>query len=198
MGRPELLSLPKMHRNRYSRCRDFTPFGKHFAVLDKDHTQIWISALTSSQWQLSQRLPAVWECIFLAFHRPCAHCHFPLRHHFLMLWDLAETVSARTTGEDGTLTDDIAFSTYQSKTVISSGTLWADSIIVYWQSSDLSVFPSDYAAVLATAMGVSMDIRTSIFGQRQPIPHLKYRPAPERALQSAPLWGLPSLVVFLS
>lgn len=43
---------------------------------------------------------------------------------------------------------------YKNTTVFSSGTAYAHPLTIYWQSIDLSHFPSNYASSLATQMGV--------------------------------------------
>jgi hypothetical protein len=42
-----------------------------------------------------------------------------------------------------------------------TGTVWAEPVSVYWQSSDLSLFPSAYATSLASAMNVPFLSATS-------------------------------------
>jgi hypothetical protein len=51
--------------------------------------------------------------------------------------------------------------TVRSQTVFSTGTVWAEPVSVYWQSSDLSLFPSAYATSLASAMNVPFLSATS-------------------------------------
>jgi hypothetical protein len=44
--------------------------------------------------------------------------------------------------------------TKSSKTVLTAGTARANPTVVFWQSSDLSLFPRDYASSLAAVIGV--------------------------------------------
>ncbi|KAF3006077.1 hypothetical protein E8E13_011029 [Curvularia kusanoi] len=46
--------------------------------------------------------------------------------------------------------------TIRSKTVLSSGTLFAEPVTVLWKSSDLSNFPTAYATALAAEMGFNL------------------------------------------
>lgn len=45
----------------------------------------------------------------------------------------------------------------------STGTLWAEPVVVYWQSTDLLNFPSDYATSLMPKMGLS-SVETASIG----------------------------------
>ena len=68
------------------------------------------------------------------------------------------------TGSDGIKTTESTVSTDYYTTVVSSGTLWAEPVVVYWKSSDLSHFPSAYASILASAMGLTAEDETSATG----------------------------------
>jgi hypothetical protein len=81
----------------------------------------------------------------------------------ITIWDKTETVE-RVVTSAGTTKTEFVTSTHQSKTVLSSGTLWAETVVVYWQSSDLTLFPSTYATLLAAAMGVTLSIDRSVAG----------------------------------
>lgn len=52
------------------------------------------------------------------------------------------------------------WSTYRNTTVLSSGTAYAHPLTIYWQSTDLSRFPSSYASSLATQIGVPFPATT--------------------------------------
>ena len=47
--------------------------------------------------------------------------------------------------------------TFNSKTVLTTGTARAKPTVVFWQSSDLALFPRDYASSIAAVIGVSFD-----------------------------------------
>lgn len=49
----------------------------------------------------------------------------------------------------------------KNTTVITSGTASAARVVVFWQSADLANFPSEYAASLATRIGVSLSATTT-------------------------------------
>ncbi|PVI03251.1 hypothetical protein DM02DRAFT_669915 [Periconia macrospinosa] len=66
-----------------------------------------------------------------------------------------------------------------NRTVVTSGVASATPIIVAWQSSDLTVFPSDYASSLARRMGVDFATTTLASpGSSQSIPQATQTPPP--------------------
>jgi len=52
-------------------------------------------------------------------------------------------------------------STWKSETVLTSGSAWEYQTVVFWRSSDLSSFPSDYASSLAAVIGVPFGSSTT-------------------------------------
>ena len=66
--------------------------------------------------------------------------------------------------------------TINSKTVLTTGTARAKPTVVFWQSSDLALFPRDYASSIAAVIGVS-------FGSSTRSPSLLSNPGPSMTAQ---------------
>ena len=79
----------------------------------------------------------------------------------MLVWDSSTAHFVTTTGADGATSLLRTQDQIRSTTVLSTGTLWAEPVTVYWQSEDLSRFPSDYATSLAAAIGFSLNAQTS-------------------------------------
>jgi hypothetical protein len=73
------------------------------------------------------------------------------------IWDGNVTQAIATTGADGRPSVATTVENFRQTTVLSSGKLWAEPVTVYWQAEDLSLFPSAYAASLASAIGISFN-----------------------------------------
>jgi hypothetical protein len=88
-----------------------------------------------------------------------------------ILWDQTTQIPyTYTMGEGQVLNLVSSTTTVRSQTVFSTGTVWAEPVSVYWQSSDLSLFPSAYATSLASAMGVPFSVASLPSSSAPPTP----------------------------
>jgi hypothetical protein len=92
-----------------------------------------------------------------------------------LMWQVwgGDTQSLFTTTATDGKPATVSFSTsVRASTVLSTGTLWAEPVSIYWKSSDLSLFPTAYATSLASAIGVpfSADVPPNAFPIPPPSP----------------------------
>jgi hypothetical protein len=104
---------------------------------------------------------------------------------FTVVYDTSTTESIdRYTASDGEvltawIRDDLSGIQLKSPTTLTSGTARAGPMTVYWQSSDLSNFPSAYAASLASLLNLTLEATTtSSTVSSTPIPGPSGTPGP--------------------
>ncbi|KAF2009395.1 hypothetical protein BU24DRAFT_473535 [Aaosphaeria arxii CBS 175.79] len=82
------------------------------------------------------------------------------------VWDSTSTWLYTTTNSVGQPLVVTTETSIALHTAISGATLFADPVTVYWQSTDLSLFPSKYASSLASAIGISVGTQTLTLGPK--------------------------------
>jgi hypothetical protein len=71
-------------------------------------------------------------------------------YRYQILTTSTETTNSRATPVTTHITEG-----HENSTILTSGTMLADEIVVYWQATDLPKFDSDYASMLARRLNIN-------------------------------------------
>jgi hypothetical protein len=96
---------------------------------------------------------------FVAIAPVTVHPDWSVGQTPLSVWDGRTIIPVTITNSDGRISTSSVTSTVRSLTTLSTGTLLAEPVTVYWQSSDLSLFPSAYASSLAALLNISLSVQ---------------------------------------